>query len=72
MFVQEFLNTARPAIVSELYIHTDLRNVGIRTMNCFLQRKKKWGKKQLSRTFLNMYKKGEKDERERERDERVK
>jgi hypothetical protein len=68
MFVQEFLNIERPATDSELYIHTYLRNVRIRAMNCFVQRKKKLGKKQLSRTFLNVYKRGDKRERKRERE----
>jgi hypothetical protein len=66
MFIQEFLSIARPATDSELYIHTYLRNVRIRTLNCFVQRKKKWGKNQLSRNFLNVYKRGEKGGRERE------
>jgi hypothetical protein len=38
MFVQEFLNIARFDTDSEYCIHTDLRNVRIRTMNSFVQR----------------------------------
>jgi hypothetical protein len=37
-------------------------------MNCFVQRQKKWGEKQLSRTFLHVYMKGKKNEREKERE----
>jgi hypothetical protein len=68
MFVHEFSNIARPATVSELYIHTNLRNIRIRNMKFLCTKKEVGGKAIVWELLACLWQKWEGwDERERAR-----